>query len=118
LIPLVSPRVVKGSCSGTPALLGSEKTNATLFRQAAQVPAQNPASAHLSPASPPQREPQSADRRRPWFLLVITAAAVILAVAVLTTMQRAEPARVGTPQPVIPGQMGEHFTELEESVTS
>jgi hypothetical protein len=35
----------------------------------------------------------------------------------LTNIQRPTPAPVETPTSVIPGQLGEHFKELEESVT-
>ncbi|TLM72982.1 serine/threonine protein kinase [Pseudarthrobacter sp. NamB4] len=105
-----------------PALQESQATNATFWQPAPQIPARAPASAQ--PASQPKpanqrlREKFGQVRGRRWLVLAAAAAiAVVLGIVLLTTIQRPAPAPVETPGPTIPGQLGEHFKELEESVT-
>jgi serine/threonine protein kinase len=101
-----------------PALSESEITNATSRQPAPQLPAREPASAPGKADRPrPWRELGTIGSRRFWIIVAIAALALILSVVLLTSIQRPTPAPVESPQPVIPGQMGEHFKELEESVT-
>lgn len=101
-----------------PALSDSRATNATSWRPTPDMPAREPASALPKPdRQPPWKKLGSIRGRRLWVLAAVTALAVILAGVLLTSVQRPDPAPVQTPQPVVPGQMGEHFRELEESVT-
>lgn len=101
-----------------PALAPSEITNATGWQAAPQIPAHKPASAQGKPDRPhPRRRLGNIGRRRLWVLAAIAALTLVLAVVLLPSIQQPATAPVETPQPVIPGQMGEHFKELEESVT-
>jgi serine/threonine protein kinase len=98
-----------------PGLPDSQATNATTWQPAPHMPARKPSSA-----------PEAA-RRRPWEklstvlgrrlgILAAAAVVVILVAILLTSIQRPAPTPVD-PGPAIPGQLGEHFKELEESVT-
>lgn len=101
-----------------PALPEGQATNATSWQPAPQMPSRSPASIQPTPA-----------RQRPWeklgrfgtrrlrILTAVAAVVIILLAVLLTTVQRPAPAPVVTPGPAIPGQLGEHFKELEESVT-
>lgn len=55
--------------------------------------------------------------RRPWVLAAVAVLVLVLAAVLLAAIQRPSTAPVETPQPVITGPLGEHFKELEESVT-
>jgi hypothetical protein len=82
------------------------------------MPARKPASTEPEPARQrPWKKFRSIRGRRLWVLVAVAALAVVLVGVLLTSIQRPAPAPVETPSPVIPGQMGEHFKELEESVT-
>lgn len=106
-----------------PALQESQATNATSWQPAPQMPARAPASAQPASAKRTQAGERLRERfgqvrgRRWWVLAAAAAVAVVLAILLLTTIQRPAPAPVETPGPTIPGQLGEHFKELEESVT-
>jgi serine/threonine protein kinase len=101
-----------------PALPEGQATNATSWQPAPQMPSRSPASVQPAPA-----------RQRPWeklgrfgnrrlrIMAAVAAVVIILLAVLLTTLQRPTPAPVVTPGPAIPGQLGEHFKELEESVT-
>lgn len=100
-----------------PALAPSEMTNATAWQPAPQQPAHEPASAQGKPDRPrPWRRLGNVGSRRMRVLVAVAALALILAVVLLPSIQRPVSAPMETPQPVIPGQMGEHFKELEESI--
>jgi serine/threonine protein kinase len=102
--------------SRLPVLPDSQATNATSWQPAPHMPARAPASAQPTPARK-RLEAKPGPRRR-WRLWLLAAAAVvvlILGVVLLTSLQRPQPAPVD-PGPAIPGQLGEHFKELEESV--
>lgn len=110
--------------SGLPALSGSQVTNATSsWQQAPELrtpaaPARQPASGQPQP--PPKRPPRTRTTRagrRVWVLAAVVALAVIIAAVLLTSTLRQAPAPAETPQPVITGPLGDHFKELEESVT-
>lgn len=105
-----------------PALPGSEATNASSWRPV--PPPQRPASARqlstparfagILPSWLSSRRPKD---RRTWMIgAVLVAVSVVLGVVLLGALQRPASAPTETPGPVLPGQMGEHFTELEESV--
>lgn len=98
-----------------PALSGSQETNATSLHLPPEAPARPPASAGRLPAA--TRKPATATGKRRWILGAAVVLAVLLAVVLLTSTQRPGPAPVETPGPVITGPLGEHFKELEESVT-
>ncbi|MDQ0819173.1 serine/threonine protein kinase [Arthrobacter sp. V4I6] len=101
-----------------PALPRSEITNATSLQPAPQVPAREPVSAQGKPDRRRLRKKLgNIGGRRLRALVAGAALVVIIAGVLLTSIQRPPPAPVETPQPVISGQMGEHFKELEESVT-
>lgn len=63
------------------------------------------------------KKPGTMRGRRPWFLAGVVVLAAVLAAVLLASIQRPTPAPVETPQPVITGPLGEHFKELEESIT-
>ncbi|WP_171027475.1 serine/threonine-protein kinase [Pseudarthrobacter sp. NamE2] len=95
-----------------PALSESQATNATAWQPAPQRPARAPSSAQRRP----WRNLTRLGARKAWLLAAAAAVVVILAGVLLASLQRPEPAPVD-PGPAIPGQLGEHFKELEESVT-
>lgn len=102
-----------------PALSSSEITNATSWRPAPQVPSRKPASVRQGPVLPrrPWRDFRNIGRRKLWILTALCAAtAVLIAVVFLGSVPSSAPGPVDAPDPVVPGQMGEHFKELEESV--
>ena len=101
-----------------PALPSSEITNATSWRPAPQIPSRKPASVRQPPAvSRPWRNLRNIGSRKLWILAAFCAAtAVLIAVMLLGSMPRSSPGPVDAPDPAVPGQMGEHFKELEESV--
>lgn len=120
-----STRVAEPAGAGgarLPALAHSELTNVTTRQPAPPPPARDPASA----AEPrPQRMPKN--RGLPKMRRVSRRAGITVAVAVVVALlvvslvaalqqQKPAPAPADSPQPVIPGQLGEHFAELEESV--
>jgi tRNA A-37 threonylcarbamoyl transferase component Bud32 len=99
-----------------PVLPDSQATNATSWQPAPHMPAQAPASAHPKPARNRLRDkPGHGRRRRLWILAAAAVVVLILGVVLLTSFQQPQPAPVD-PGPAIPGQLGEHFKELEESV--
>lgn len=111
-----------------PLLPEHQATNATSWQPAPDMPSRAPASAGKTPGqrSPgrlpswqrPWGKPAPLRGRRLWLLAAAAAVVVVLAVVLLTTtIQRPAPGPVETPGPTIPGQLGEHFKELEESVT-
>ena len=112
-----------------PALSGSDVTNATSWLQAPgagipEVPARKPSTTQrpsITQRPPKEQRPWrkfgTLGGRRPWILGAVVVLAVVLAAVVLASIQRPAPAPVETPQPVITGPLGEHFKELEESVT-
>ena len=104
-----------------PALPDSQATNATSWRPAPDQPARQPASAQPEQVRRRSWKKLVINRgRRLWALAAFAAVVVvILAGVLLTSVQRqiTAPAPVETSPAVIPGQMGEHFKELEESVT-
>lgn len=65
----------------------------------------------------PLRKPGTLRGRRVWALAAMAAVVVVFAVVLLASIQRPAPAPMESPGPSIPGQLGEHFNELEESVT-
>ncbi|WP_234005407.1 serine/threonine-protein kinase [Arthrobacter sp. PGP41] len=107
-----------------PTLSGSEATNVTSWQRAPgagipearagipEAPARGP-----SIAQRPWKKPGTLKGRRPWILAAVVVLVLVLAAFLLTSIQRPAPAPVETPQPVITGPLGEHFKELEESVT-
>ena len=107
-----------------PSLSGSEATNATSWQRAPrsgipeagaripEAPARGP-----SIARRPWKKPGTMGGRRPWVLAAVAVLVLVLAAVLLAAIQRPSPAPVETPQPVITGPLGEHFKELEESVT-
>jgi serine/threonine protein kinase len=101
-----------------PALPSSDITNATSWRPTPQVPSRKPASVRQASAlSRPWRNLRNIGSRRLWILAAFGAAtAVLIAVMLLGSMPRSSPGPVNAPDPGVPGQMGEHFKELEESV--
>jgi serine/threonine protein kinase len=100
-----------------PAISDSQATNATSWRPTPDQPARQPASAQPEPVRRrPWKKLVSVRGRRLWALAAVAAVVVILMGVLLTSIQRPEPAPVETSPAVIPGQMGEHFKELEESV--
>ncbi|RDV09409.1 serine/threonine protein kinase [Arthrobacter sp. RT-1] len=102
--------------SRLPVLSDSQATNATSWKPAPQLPARAPASAHPKPARKrPGDKPGPLRRRRLWILAAAAVVVLILGAVLLTSLQRPTPAPVD-PGPAIPGQLGEHFKELEESV--
>ncbi|MFF1252953.1 serine/threonine-protein kinase [Pseudarthrobacter sp. NPDC058329] len=107
-----------------PALQKSQATNATSLRPAPHLPSRPPASAQPAPApaaAPARQRPweklQRLGNRRLRIVAALAAVVIILLAVLLTTVQRPAPAPTVTPGPAIPGQLGEHFKELEESVT-
>ncbi|SLK13856.1 Serine/threonine protein kinase [Arthrobacter sp. P2b] len=102
--------------SRLPVLADSQATNATSWQPAPHMPARAPASAHPKPARKrPGDKPGPLRRRRLWILAAAAVVVLILGAVLLTSLQRPTPAPVD-PGPAIPGQLGEHFKELEESV--
>ncbi|MDQ0679786.1 serine/threonine protein kinase [Arthrobacter pascens] len=101
-----------------PALPSSEMTNATSWRPAPQVPSRKPASVRQPPAlSRPWRNLRNIGSRKLWvFAAFCTATGVLIAVVLLGPIPRSSPGPVDAPAPAVPGQMGDHFKELEESV--
>jgi serine/threonine protein kinase len=101
-----------------PSLASSEITNATSRGPIPQVPSRKPASVGERPALPrPWRNLLNIGGRRLWiFAALCAAAAVLIAVVLLSSTPRSAPGPANAPDPAIPGQMGEHFKELEESV--
>lgn len=106
-----------------PSLSGSEATNVTSWQRAPgaaipEAPARGP-----SITQPPRKKLGTWKKlgtmkgRRPWILAAVVVLMLVLAAVVLTSIQRPAPAPAETPQPVITGPLGEHFKELEESVT-
>lgn len=116
-----SPAVQHGA--RLPALSENQATNVTSWQPAPHMPSRSPASAQAAPARPAparQRPWEKLGRlgnRRLWLLAAVAAVVLILLAVLLTALQRPAPAPVETPGPVITGQLGEHFKELEESVT-
>lgn len=100
-----------------PALPENQATNATSWQPAPHMPSRSPASAQPATTQRPWEKFRLPGNRRLWILAAVAAVVVILLVVLLTTVQRPAPAPVQTPGPVITGQLGEHFKELEESVT-
>lgn len=102
-----------------PALSSSEVTNATSWRPVPpQVPSRKPASVRQGPVLPrPWRGLRNIGSRKLWIMAAIcAAAAVLIAVVFLGSVPSSDPGPADAPDPVVPGQMGEHFKELEESV--
>lgn len=106
-----------------PALPSSEITNATSWRPAPQVPSRKPASARHRPAlspvlSRPWTNLRNIGSRKLWifFAAFCAATAVLITVMLLGSIPSSSPGPADTPDPAVPGQMGEHFKELEESV--
>lgn len=105
-----------------PALAHSELTNATTRQPAPPPPSRDPASA----AEPqPQRMPKNTGlpkmprvSRRAGITIAVAVVVALLVVSLLAALQQQKPAPTpaDSPQPVIPGQLGEHFAELEESL--
>ena len=111
-----------------PALSKNQATNVTSWQPAPHMPSRSPASAKSVPVQAAPAQPAAARQprwqklgrlgnRRLWVLAAVAAVVVILLAVLLTTVQRPAPTPVETPGPAIPGQLGEHFKELEESVT-
>lgn len=119
-----------------PALPDGQATNATSWQPTPNPPTREPASARQTPASsqtaPSQTAPLEPARPKPalprswrnptpnrrlWLLAAVAVVVLVILAGVLLTSQRPNPAPVPTPTSVIPGQLGEHFKELEESVT-
>jgi serine/threonine protein kinase len=98
-----------------PVLPEHLETNATSPHPVPQKPTRPPASAQPQPA-----RPKRLGSRWPW-VLAAAAVAVILTAVLLNSIPLPAPAPAPAPEetssPVIPGQMGEHFRDLEESVT-
>jgi eukaryotic-like serine/threonine-protein kinase len=121
-----SPAVQQGA--RLPALSENQATNVTSWQPAPHMPSRSPASAQAAsaqsasaPSAPPRQRPWEKlgrlGNRRLWVLAAVAAVVVILLAVLLTTVQRPAPTPAETPGPAIPGQLGEHFKELEESVT-
>lgn len=102
-----------------PELPDSEATNATSWRPA--PPSRPPGSAR------PGARATTGERylpgllqkggRRMWLVTAVLAVAVVvMAVAFFGALQRPAPVPAQSPGPVVPGQLGEDFNELEESV--
>ena len=114
-----------GSTPGprVPALAGSDVTNATSWQRAPgtgipEAPARKPSTAQRPwKKQRPWNKPGTRGGRRPWILAAVAVLVVVLAAVLLASIQRPTPAPVETPQPVITGPLGEHFKELEGSVT-
>lgn len=106
-----------------PLLPEHQATNATSWQPAPQMPSHPPVSAEKAPPEHepmlrhPWGKPAPLRGRRLWLLAAAAAVVVVLAVVLLTSIPRPAPSPVETPGPTIPGQLGEHFKELEESVT-
>lgn len=101
-----------------PRLPEDQATNATSWQPAPQMPSRAPASAGQTAAlQRPWGKPAPLRGRRLWILAAAAAVVVVLAVVLLASIQRPAPSPAETPGPTIPGQLGEHFKELEESVT-
>lgn len=99
-----------------PALPDSHATNATSWQPAPERPAREPASAEPKPARQrPWGKLGPLRGRRLWILAAVAVVVLILVAVLLASMQGPSPAPVN-PGPDIPGQLGEHFKELEESV--
>lgn len=104
-----------------PALPDSEATNASSWQPL--LPSHRPASARQR-SEPPRPGtwrfwPDSLRLRgrRLWIIGALLAlVAVVAGVVALGGLQRPASVPANTPGPATPGQMGEHFTELEESV--
>ncbi|MDF2049960.1 serine/threonine-protein kinase [Arthrobacter sp. Cr_A7] len=102
--------------SRLPVLADSQATNATSRQPAPQLPVRAPASADPKPARKRLGGKASpVGRRRLWILAAAAVVVLILGAVLLTSLQGPQPATVD-PGPAIPGQLGEHFKELEESV--
>lgn len=100
-----------------PVLSGSQATNATSWQPGPQIPDRSPVSSRPEPAAERPRDGVKRPRnRRLWILAAVAAVVLILGVVLLTSLQPPAPAPVD-PGPAIPGELGEHFKELEESVT-
>lgn len=99
-----------------PALARSQATNATVWQPAPQKPARTPISAQPMPArNRPWDKLKHPRTRRLWILTAAAAVVLILFAVLLASLQQPAPSQV-EPGPAIPGQLGEHFKELEESV--
>ncbi|HEU4666780.1 MAG TPA: protein kinase [Arthrobacter sp.] len=106
-----------------PALSGSDVTNATSW-QPAPV-AGIPEAPNRKPSAAPRpwdrqrlwKKPGALEGRRAWILAAVVVLVTVLAAVLLASTQRPAPAPVEAPQPVITGPLGEHFKDLEESVT-
>lgn len=101
-----------------PVLSGSVLTNVTARQPAPPPPARAPGSSAVEPEKQrPWAKLGNVRTRRLWLVLAVAATSMLLLGILLTSLQRPATTPVESPQPVIPGQMGEHFKELEESVT-
>ena len=99
-----------------PVLSESQATPATSWQPGPEKPARAPLSPRPEPAEERPRDGLTRRRnRRLWILAAVAAVVLILGVVLLTTLQQPAPAPVD-PGPAIPGELGEHFKELEESV--
>jgi len=98
-----------------PALSAGQATNATSWQPAPQMPTRSPSAAKPARQRPWEKLKRLGNRRL--WVLAAAAVVVILVAVLLTTVQQPAPAPVVTPGPAIPGQLGEHFKVLEESVT-
>lgn len=105
-----------------PALPDSEATNVSSWQPL--PPSRRPVSAAQA-SEPPWilrlglslRDSLRLRGRRLWLILGLLAVAAVIAGAVLLGgLQRPAPMPANTPGPAIPGPLGEHFSELEESV--
>ncbi len=107
-----------------PALSGSELTNASSWRSTPLVPPHKPASARQEPVPGKLRRnlrswtnPRHTGRRRLSIsAAALAAVAVLVFVVLLGPLQSPAPGPADAPAPTIPGPMGAHFAELEESV--
>ncbi|WP_246084618.1 serine/threonine-protein kinase [Pseudarthrobacter phenanthrenivorans] len=117
------PAPAGGQTRRLPALSGSEVTNATSWQRAQpavapDIPAHEPSSAQPAPTAGRGAKKRGITiGRRAWILAAVAVLVVILAAVLLTSTRQPAPAPVETPQPVITGPLGEHFKELEESLT-
>ncbi|WP_458114254.1 protein kinase [Arthrobacter sp. R1-13] len=107
-----------GAATRLPALADSQATNATSWHPAPTMPSRSPASAEPKPARQGPREKLGRLRgRRLWLLAAAAVVVVFLLAVLLTSIRQPAPAPVDTSTSAVPGQLGEHFKELEESVT-
>lgn len=112
-----STEPARGQGSRLPTLPERDRTNDTSWQPAPPVPPRRPASATAGQL--PQRPWKNVGNIafRLWARAAAASLVLIVAVVLLTFVQGPAPAPLESPQPVIPGQMGEHFKELEGSVT-